>query len=79
MSNQNLTDIVGFLKAQRTAQSDRRPLDRPPIIDDETANPTKKAAAEQAYTAALLNRPSLTPDETAWLGKQIVRHLKNPE
>jgi hypothetical protein len=71
--------IGAYLRQQSEARNDRRPLDRPAILADETANPEKKAAAEEAYTAALLNRRSLTTDEQAWLLRQITSHLKKSE
>jgi hypothetical protein len=76
MSQQDdLRSITTFLKDQRAAANDKSPLPFPAILADETANPEKKALAEEAYTSALLSRRSLTEAESKWLLSGIRKHL----
>ena len=75
MSSENdLKDIVGFLRSQRA--NDNSPLVKPAILDDETANPVKQAEAESEYVSLLMQRRILTESESQYLGHEIAKHLR---
>lgn len=78
--------INSVLRAQRAQRDNPQPLERPAapaILADPKANPIKRAEAEQQhaenerrYADELLQRRTLTVEESRWLGSQINRMLR---
>jgi hypothetical protein len=72
----DLRGIVDFLKDENARRNSREPLEKPSELDDPKADPNLRAAAERWYVGRLLERRTLTPAETAYLGSEIAKHLK---
>ena len=68
--------IGEFFRNRNAARDAKTPLEKPAILSDPKADPTKRAEAEQQYAEALLGRKTLTNDEQVFLGSEISKYLK---
>ena len=69
-------EIAEYLKARDAVYNSKQPLQRPKEMDDPKATPEQRTAAAERYASQLLQRKTLTPEETLFLGTEIARHLR---